>query len=301
VNLNKKGDFKISGDYIIEDGDYTFTLVNFLNKTFSVENGGKIMFSGNIKDADIELKANYLRLKTSLSPILGDDEKYIERISVQPQLNLSGKLFNPLVGFDIYLPDANEEIRSNLRNAISTQEELNRQVFSLLLMGGFISISSLSSVITTTGTSAMAATTFEMVSNQLSNMLSKLSKEVNIGFVIRPGYNAISPQEAQLALSTQVLNDKVVLNGNFDVRGTASTVTNNTNQLSGDFDAEIKLTQKLRFKVFNRYNDSYAGISPYTQGVGIFYKQDFNKFSDLFRKKVKSDIKKEDETKIKNK
>ena len=151
----------------------------------------------------------------------------------------------------------------------------------------------------------MAATTFEMVSNQISNMLSKLSKDLNIGLIIRPGSNAISPQEAQLALSTQLLNDKVTLNGNFDVRGAGSTVTNstyyNTNQLSGDFEAEIKLTQKFRLKVFNRYNDSYTGISPYTQGVGILYKQDFNRFSDLFRKKVKSDIKKEDETKIKNK
>jgi len=102
----------------------------------------------------------------------------------------------------------------------------------------------------------------------------------------------------------------VVLNGNFDVRGTGTTsitstnqLTGNTNQLTGDFDAELKLTEKLRFKVFNRYNDTYigSGLSPYTQGVGIFYNRDFNKFSDLFRKKVKTDIKKEDDTKIKNK
>ena len=29
VTLNKKGDFGISGDYVIEDGDYTFTLAIF--------------------------------------------------------------------------------------------------------------------------------------------------------------------------------------------------------------------------------------------------------------------------------
>jgi hypothetical protein len=151
----------------------------------------------------------------------------------------------------------------------------------------------------------MYATTSEMVSNQLSNWLSQISKDFDIGFVYRPGYNAINPQEVQLALSTQLLNDKVVLNGNFDVRGPGANPNNptsNTNQLIGDFDAEIRLTEKLKFKVFNRYNDiSPGGLSPYTQGVGIFYKQDFNKFSDLFRKKVKSDLKKEDETKIKNK
>jgi hypothetical protein len=305
ITLNKKGDFGIWGEYLIEDGDYTFTLANIINKTFKVENGGKIMFTGNIKDAEIELKADYLNLKTSLSTILPDvpdpNGKYKERISVEPQLNLSGKLFNPVVAFDIYLPDADEEQRAYLRNAISTEEELTRQTGSLLILGSFMPPLGYSSgSATTIGTSAMAATTLEMFSNQFSNMLSQISKDFELGFLYRPGYDAINPQEVQLALSTQLLKNKVVLNGNVDVRGTSS-VTNNTNQLVGDFDAEVKLTEKLRFKVFNRFNDVYQGLSPYTQGVGIVFKEDFNKFSDLFRKKIKTDMKKEDETKIKDK
>jgi hypothetical protein len=173
-------------------------------------------------------------------------------------------------------------------------------------MNSFISQGNTNNVanINPTGSSAISATTFEMVSSQISNWLSQISKTVDIGFNIRPGYNAVSPQEAQLALSTQILNDKVVLNGNFDVRGAGASMYNNTNQLTGDFDVELKLTEKFRFKVFNRYNETYnagTGLSPYTQGVGVFYNQDFNKFSDLFRKKKKSDMKKEDDAKIKNK
>jgi len=131
-----------------------------------------------------------------------------------------------------------------------------------------------------------------------------MSKNVDIGLNIRPGSNVITPQEAELALSTQLLKNKIVLNGNFDVRGSgySSTTTNSTNQLTGDFDAELQLTEKLRLKVFNRFNDTYfTGLSPYTQGLGIFYKQDFNSFSDLFKRKPKPDMKKEDETKIKDK
>jgi hypothetical protein len=314
ITLNKKGDFGIYGDYTIERGTYTFTLGNFLlNKSFDVENGGRIMFNGNLKNAEIDLKANYLKLKASLSPILG--EGYPERIPVEPQMKLSGKLFNPIVGFDIYLPDADEQTRAYLKNAISTEAELTKQVFSLLLMNQFVSMGAVSNVASAVssspsgnrGTSAITATTFEMVSNQISNWLSKLSKDVDIGINIRPGSNAISPQEAELALKTQLLGNKVVLNGNFDVRGIGGTAnagvpTSNANQLTGDFDAELKLTEKLKLKVFNRFNDVYnTGLSPYTQGVGIFYNQDFNKFSDLFRKKVKPAMKKEDEIKAINK
>jgi hypothetical protein len=303
INLDKKGNFKMSGDYIIEQGDYLFTLGNILNKSFSVENGGKIAFNGDLDNAEIDIKAIY-KLKASLYEIL-QDESYKERIPVECQLNLTGKLFNPIVGFNIYLPTADEQTRTYLRNAISTDEELSRQFLYLLVMNSFYADPSFGpsagTSTTTTGTSAMAVTTTEMLSNQLSNWLSQISNDFDIGFVYRPGYNAINPQEVQVALSTQLLNDKVVINGNFDVRGTGNT-SNNTDQITGDFDAEVKITEKIRFKVFNRFNNPYTGRGvPYTQGIGIFFKKDFNKFSDLFTKKTKAEMKKEEETKIKEK
>jgi hypothetical protein len=151
----------------------------------------------------------------------------------------------------------------------------------------------------------MAVTTTEMISTQLSNWLSQISNDFDLGFVYRPGRSNnnldINPQELQVALSTQLLNDKVILNGNLDVMGTSGAASNNTGQIMGDFDAEIKLTEKLRLKVFNRVNDIYTGLGPYTQGIGILFTKDFNKFSDLFKKKVKSDMKKEDEPSIKKK
>jgi hypothetical protein len=300
INLNKKGEFKIYGDYVIEEGEYTFTMGPIINKPFSVENGGRILFSGDMKDAEIELKASYLNMRVALDQILGDDTRK-ERIRVEPQLTLSGKLFNPVVGFDIYLPDADEETRTRLRNVISSQEELTRQVTALLLINNFVS-SGAGFSSSTTASSAITATSWEMISSQVSNMLSQLAKNVDIGLNVRSGSNNITPQEAQLALSTQLLNNKVTLNGNFDVRGNGYTSTTSSNQLSGEFDLEAKITEKLRFKVFNRYNDTYANLmSPYTQGVGIFYKQDFNRFSDLFLKKKKADMKKEKETKIEKK
>jgi hypothetical protein len=300
ITYDKNNDFKMSGNYIIDDGDYLFTLGNIFNKSFSIENGGKITFNGDLDNAEIDVKAIY-KLKASLDKIL-QDTSLKERIPVECQLNLTGKLYNPVVSFDIYLPTANEQERTNLRNAISTEEELSRQFLYLLVMNSFYNDPSYGNQVgsTPSGTSAMAVTTTEMLSNQLSNWLSQISNDFDIGFVYRPGTGNknINPQEVQVALSTQLLNDKVVINGNFDVRGTANSTTN-TDQITGEFDAEIKLTEKLRFKVFNRFNDTYAGKGPYTQGIGIFFRRDFDRFSDLFRKKVNSDMKKEDEPAIK--
>lgn len=299
ISLNQKGDFRVSGDYTIEEGEYLFTLGNFLNKRFDVESGGKISFPGNIDDAEIELKATYKNLRTSLSELLGD-EHYNERIPVEPQLNLSGKLFNPLVGFNINLPNADEQTKTYVRNAITTEEELSRQFLYLLVMNSFYADpaarSSLGSGASgSAGGSAMAVTTTEMLSNQLSNWLSQISNDFDIGFVYRPGKD-VNSQEVQVALSTQLLNDKVTINGNFDVRGENDTYGN---PITGDFDIEYRIAEKIRFKVFNRYNNPYTGKGvPYTQGFGLFYKQDFNKFSDLFKRKPESDMKKEDDVTV---
>ncbi|MBK7710424.1 MAG: translocation/assembly module TamB domain-containing protein [Bacteroidales bacterium] len=299
ITYNPKGEFRINGDYIVEDGDYLFTLGNILNKSFSVENGGKIMFNGDINKAEIDMKAIY-KLKASLLPIL-QDENYKDRVPVECQLNLTGNLWNPIVVFNIYLPTADEKTRTYVRNAISTDEELSRQFLYLLVMNSFYADPSFGvtagSSASPTGTSAMAVTTFEMLSNQLSNWLSQISNDFDIGVVYRPGSGNkdINPQEVQVALSTQILNDKVVINGNFDVPLSSSS-TDNTNQITGDFDAEIKLTNKLNFKVFNRYNNPYTGKGvDYTQGIGIFFKQDFDRFVDLFKKKEKSAKQKTDE------
>lgn len=300
ISLDRKGEFKIFGDYSIEEGDYLFTLKNILNKKFEVEKGGKISFNGNIESAEIDLTAKYRNIKTSLSPILFpilQDPKYEARIPVEPQLNLSGNLFNPVVGFNIYLPNADEETRTYLRNAITTEEEKSKQFIYLLVMNSFYADPSYraSSGVTGTGTSAMAVTTTEMLSNQLSNWLSQISNDFDVGFLYTPGTKDLSSQQLQVALSTQLLNDKVTINGNFGVTGTETEET----PLLGDFDIEYRLTEVLRFKVFNRYNNPYTGKgAPYTQGLGFSLRQDFNKLSDIFKKKPPAEFRKEEEVTV---
>ncbi len=300
MTLDKKGDFTIFGDYVIEDGEYQLTLGNIFNKRFIVEDGGTISWNGDIMDANINVKAIY-KLKASLEDLF-QNEAYAARIPVECHLNMSGQLVNPIIGFDIYLPTADESMRTDLKAAIDSEEEMSRQFLYLLVMNSFYPdpvVSGTSLNTTTAGASAMGVTTTEMLSNQLSNWLSQISNDFDIGFTYRPG-NEISTQEVEVALSTQLLNDRVVINGNFDVGGEAgaSQASTSTNEITGDFDVEVKITEKIRFKVFNRSNDNLVyETAPYTQGLGLFFRQSFDRFRDLFRK-GKSDIKREEDPEI---
>jgi hypothetical protein len=294
INLNRRGDLRISGDYIIEEGEYTFTLGNILNKPFKIESGGRISFNGDVDNAEIDMKAIY-SLRTSLNTILAgvSDSKYNERIPVECQINLSGKLFNPTIDLDIELPSADEANRAYLRNVITSEEEMNRQFLYLLVTNSFIGASGTESA----GT-GMAVTTTEMLSNQLSNWLSQISQDFDIGFLYRPGSREnLNAQEVEVALSTQLLNDRVTINSNLGVRDQKGS-TETTEKITGDFDIEYKITEKIRFKFFNRFNDPTTGKHDYTQGIGLFFREDFDKFSDLFRKRNKSEMKKEEEPEV---
>ncbi|MDX9929168.1 MAG: translocation/assembly module TamB domain-containing protein [Bacteroidales bacterium] len=285
ISLTPKGDFNISGDYIISSGEYLFTLGNIFNKRFNVDEGSRLSWNGSLTDADIDISARY-RLETSLYDLLRD-ERFRDRIPVECLLHMTGRLMNPNIAFDITLPTADEQTRSYLRNAINTEEELIRQFAYLLMMGMFYPDpafrSGTESGLTSGAGISAIGNTMEMFSNQLTNWLSQISNDFDLGFVYRPG-NEISAQEVEMAFSTQLMNDRVSINGNFDVgagqgASTATTVT-------GAFDVVVSITERLKFKFFNRSNDNiFYETAPYTQGIGIFFRHDFDRFRNLFRRK----------------
>ena len=82
-------------------------------------------------------------------------------------------------------------------------------------------------------------------------------------------------------LSGQLLNNRLLVNGNFGYRDNPMANTN----FIGDFEAEwlINRSGDIRLKAYNETNDRYyTKDKPYYAGVGIMYKKDFNKWSDLF-------------------
>ncbi|HEY4786668.1 MAG TPA: translocation/assembly module TamB domain-containing protein, partial [Bacteroidales bacterium] len=102
-----------------------------------------------------------------------------------------------------------------------------------------------------------------------------------------PG-DPITTAQAEMMFSTQIINDRVTINGNVDIGGTQVT-NKTTNNIVGEGNIEFKLNEKgkLRLRAFNRSNQQNLlvgnEVSPYTQGVGVFYKEDFNSFKDLMK------------------
>jgi len=309
MEINTKGDFNIYGTYTISEGDYLFTLQNVINKRFALEKGGTISWNGDPLKAQLDINAIY-RLRASPYDLMVGDSlsraKYKNRIPIEVKLEMEKDLMNPDISFDIEAPSATQEVRDRLASITyasdnqSNANEMNKQVFALLILNRFIPPQGGNP--DNAARSGFGSTTgFETISNQLSNWLSQITDKFDVGFNYRPG-DAITSQEVEVALSTQIFNDRVVLDGNVGSVGNTSTQTNN---LVGEFSVEYKITEdgKLRAKAFNEANTNVdvqtQGL--YTQGVGLFYRQEFDKISDLWDKEKRAERKKQREERKKDK
>jgi hypothetical protein len=295
MNINTSGNFEMYGIYTITEGSYLFTLQNVINKKFDIDEGSNIRWSGDPYDADINIAATY-KQRTSLAPFFpeqtsdnsssntaggGDNNK---RYPVNCKLFLKNKLMNPDITFGIELPTVSEVLRSQVMGYINNEQELNRQVFSLLLLRSFVTPLALGQGGVNAGSAAGNNAT-EMLSNQLNGMLSKFTKAFNLGFNYRPS-SALSNEEIDVALSTQLFNDKLTVDGNVGVNNNATT---KTSTLIGDLNVDYKLTKdsKVHVKAFNRSNDNFQIATlggQFTQGAGIFYREEFNSMTDFFRR-----------------
>ena len=284
--IDENGEFSMFGTVIIEDGEYLFTLQNVINKRFRLQPGGKISWNGSPKSAVIDLEAIYETKASTynLAPVPSEDMK--KRIPVHCLLSLQGELEKPTIVPRIVLPTAEPETRSLVQTSIGTEEELMRQFISLLVINNFISSSeSGANPLSSTSSGVAGVTASELLSNQLSNWLSQISNDFDIGVNYRPG-DAISSDEVEVALSTQLLNDRIIFTGNLDVLAEeVRTTRGEASNIVGDFDLEFRVTDKISIKAFNRVNDDRI-IRPslYTQGLGLIYRNEFDSVLDLFRK-----------------
>ncbi len=286
------GDFTMFGRYEILSGDYNFTLRSLINKRFTLRPGGTIGWYGDPYNADLEMAAIY-SLRTPLIPIMIENpELYRSRELVNVVLNLGGKLTLPSINFEIELPQATENERTQLASAVSTANQLNQQVFALLILNKFIAISAPDQAGTgvVSGLAALTNTsTSEFISNQLSGWLSEISNEFDIGLNYRPG-DQITNQEIAVALSTQLFDERLLVSGSFGVTSAnEAQVTQGQSGILGDFLLEYMLTPdgRIRLKVFNEtnpYEVFSTSTSMYTQGVGLIYQEDFDTIDQFFKK-----------------
>lgn len=288
-----KGSFNMFGTYLIDHGTYKLTIQNIIKKVFRFQNGGTIVFGGDPYNAALNLKALYTINGVPLSDLQIGKSFSSNNIRVDCLMNISGTPQAPRVDFDIELPTVNNEAAQMVRTVINSEEEMNQQVVYLLGVGRFYIQKNNNSTEDETQQNqtslAMQSLLSGTISQQINTLLGNIVKNNNwtFGANISTGDEGFNNAEYEGLLSGRLLNNRLVINGQFGYRDNANATTS----FIGDFDINYLLhpNGNISLKVYNQTNDRYFTKSSLnTQGIAFIMKKDFNSLMELFGFKKKS-------------
>jgi hypothetical protein len=281
---------RIYGNYSLERGTYNFSLQQLIHKDFRISEGSTIAFHGNPYLANLGIDATH-----SLSANLGDlDYNFnleqatpMSSVMVDCMLNITGELQHPAIKFGIKLPNSSDELERQVKSIMSTDEMMNRQIIFLLALGRFYTENSV--VPGKSSSNDFANVASSTLSSQLNNLLGNLNENFQIGTNIRTNnYEEYTDTEVKVLLSSQLLNNRLLINGNLGYKDNPTSQTT----FVGDFDLEYKLTKNgnIRLKAYNHYNDKYYYVKSAltTQGVGIMLRRDFDDMYEFFKLKTRN-------------
>ena len=289
-------DLTLNGKYTVESGKYNFTLQDIIIKEFAIKNGSSISFNGNPYAAQLDITATY-SVNANLSDLdesfLADDALNRTNVPVNALLIVTGDMRNPDINFDLEFPTLTQDIYRKVRSIVNTDEMMNRQIIYLLALSRFYTPEYMSA----TKGNELVSVASSTISSQLSSILGQLSDKWSLAPNIRSDRGDFSDVEVDVALSSHLLNNRLLLNGNFGYRDNAL----NNNSFIGDFDVEYLLNKRgtIRLKAYNRYNDQnyYVKTALTTQGVGIMFKRDFDNIFSFLRPLRKKTAEKSDTVK----
>lgn len=285
LDISAEGDFSIFGQYTVEKGNYNFTMKNVVYVPFELSKGGVISWNGDPYEAQIDADAVY-KVTASVEPFFALDssnQAYHRSYPVNVIMHLDHDLMNPAIGFDIELPTADQNIQEAVKSYTQTDLERNRQVLSLMVLSSFMTPSELRQGADANVNYGDAGSTLlsNFASGVLNNWLSQINSDLNMEVKYRNG-DDVTPQELKLYLSTQLLNNRMTIDGNV---GSQSATAVSSGQWVGDVNVEYKVTPdgRVRVRAFNRSNNNTImnANSPYSQGVGVFYREEFESGKEL--------------------
>ena len=303
-------EFLMFGEYVIEEGDYLFTLASVVNKPFRVERGGTIRWTGDPFEAQLDLVAQYDDLQAGISNFI---QEYLVSVpnqqvrtearrptDVDLNMLMTGSLLKPNIEFELAFPELQGQLRNFAQNKLQIirqdPNELNRQVFGLIVAGQFLPSNAgfQSQELTNIGFNTVT----EFFSQQLSLYFTQLLSDwlVSDGLISGVDFDvnySVYQAEAADAVGNVgngaefLIRPKIYLYDDrlsVSVSGASTQVTGTSGALfAGDVVIEYYLTadRQLRIRFYQNTQPEFGGGRRNRTGLGLSYRKEFNTFEEL--------------------
>ncbi len=306
IRVGNREPMSIRGTFELTKGEYTFNFQTFLKKPFTL-NRGSISWNGDPYQANIEIDAEYLAKNVDISS-LASSGGFKQKEDITIIAHLTGILQKPYIRFEFELPERSEAKRDDiivkrLKDFATDENEMNKQVASLLLFNTFIvgNQNFLSQgnggALFTSFTSTIGGIISGLLTNFLNRELEKatngkLSTYIDINPTLDLQKSATQLQaNVRAGLKILLSNRLVVLvGGMLDYNNNAyAQQLDRKGLLTPDISVEwlINKDGTVRVVGFNRSSIDFTLNQRNRSGLQLSYRKDVNRLSDIFRSKKK--------------
>ena len=319
-DMYPNGRMTLSGRYDVTDGHYEMSLYGLVTRRFDLAPDSRITWSGDPFDADLDIKA-YYSVEASASGLMASQTsgadistqgQYRQEVPFRVYININGELMQPLISFNLDIPEASRgaiggQVYSRVQQLNQQENELNKQVFSLLVLNRFFPTASSDGSVGGTATIARDNLN-DAISDQLNLFSDKLLGDtgfnLNFGLDSYTDYQGSSPSERttlDIAAQKTLFDDRVVVSvgSNVDLQGT-NTTENGTAPVVGNVSIEYLLTEDGRYRLKGYRRNQFENVVDgqiIVNGISLLFTQEFNKFTELWKSMFPAKKEEEDETK----
>lgn len=313
TGIDPSGKITMVGTYELEQGTYELSF-NMLRKKFDIQKGSKIIWEGEPTSANVDITAKYVANTAPLDLVKGQlDENisvqerntYLQRLPFDVMLRMEGELLKPQISFDIILPEnksysVSNDILANVRTKLEqlrqSPGDMNKQVFSLLLLNRFVAENPFNTSSGISASSVLRQSVTKLLTEQLNRIAEGLIEGVDINLGLESSDDYTTGEKAErtdlnVGLSKRLLNDRltVTVGSNFALEGPQNS-NQQANNIAGNVVIDYALSSDGRYKLrAYRKNDYQGVIDGYVveTGVSFIITLDYNKFEQIFQGKKK--------------
>ena len=302
--MNPNGLINLTGSYEISDGHYELNLYNLVNRKFLIAPGSRVSWSGNPLDAKLDVRAIY-NVETSASALMASQisgadpsvkSKYQQVLPFNVYLNIDGELLSPEISFALDMPEEEQgaiggQVYGRVQQVNSQEGELNKQVFSLLVLNRFYPDSGSDG--SSGGFTTLARDNLnDAVSGQLNAFSDKLlgNSGIELDFGINSytdyqGESATDRTQLDVAVQKKLFDDRLIVRAGseVDIQGTSST--EESTPLVGNVSLEYVVSKDGRYRLKGFRKSEFENVidgQTIISGIALIFTQEFNQFDELW-------------------
>lgn len=310
--IDKSGKVTLTGTYELDEGAYEMSF-NLLERRFIIQKGSKITWTGEPTDGTLNItavyKANTTAVELVQDQIVGakTDLRYRQKLPFEVHLSMSGPLLQPILAFEIKLPKESlirigseiaGQVEMRLQQLNAEPSELNKQVFSLLILNRFTSQNPFEGAGGGINAESMAR---QSVSKILTTQLNKLAEDlisgvdINFDIVSSEDYTTGTMQnktDLSVGVSKRLFNERLNVTIGTNIALEGGQQNNSSGNLgainSPNVNIEYLLSKDGRYLLRAYRRNKYEGIVEgyiIETGIGFVMSVDYDRFKEIFERR----------------